>query len=205
MTDIRAGTIVPSTRDLLQALSRRRKALALVPLLLPERAAEDAAHLDAANAPAFAMEAPGPAMVAAARATRSIPMLSLALAEAADDALFARQHGADGACAPLAAWADVSAAIKSTRMAPLALVTSIDACKQAVAAGAKGIVIRAGSVREAASIAAAAPRGPAIVVWADDLDETSARALVGVADAAIVPASLYASTSFASLIEEVDP
>src|SRR5438552_712637 len=98
MTDIDVGSIVPSTRDLLQVLATRRKNLALLGLLGPSAPADEAARLHELNVSAFAFLEPGPAMLAAARATRTVPSLCVASCEAREAFLAARHFGADGVC-----------------------------------------------------------------------------------------------------------
>src|SRR5262245_16175429 len=98
MQDVDVGSIVPSTRDLLQAVSTRRKNLALLGLIGAERPAEEAARLSDLNVSAFACLEPTPAMALAARATKTVPMLCLAPSAAREHFLAARQYGADGVC-----------------------------------------------------------------------------------------------------------
>src|SRR4051812_44381094 len=98
MTQVDVGSIVPSTRDLLQVLSTRRRSTALVALIDPAHPAEEAARLHELNVSAFAFASPGPEMALAARSTKTVPSLSLALAAERDDFLRARFFGADGVC-----------------------------------------------------------------------------------------------------------
>ena len=73
MQDVDVGTIVPSTRDLLQVLGTRRRNLALLGLIAGEGSAEEAARLSDLNISAFAAVEPGPGMALAARADPAGP------------------------------------------------------------------------------------------------------------------------------------
>src|SRR4051812_32380663 len=98
MAEVDVASIVPSTRDLLQVLSTRRKNHALVGVLRGDQAAADAARLDELNVSAFGSLEPGPAMLAGARATKTVPSLSLTIASSREAMLEARHFGADGVC-----------------------------------------------------------------------------------------------------------
>ncbi|MEJ7730342.1 MAG: hypothetical protein WKG00_14130 [Polyangiaceae bacterium] len=102
------GTITPSTRDLSQALSTRKKTLALVALLDDQRPEDEAARLDDAGAPAFAFSDAAESMQRAARSTKSVPALCLSPLRQRQACLEARWFGADGVCVdgalPADAW-----------------------------------------------------------------------------------------------------
>src|SRR5450432_75179 len=82
MTDV--ASIVPSTRDFLQAIATRRKRLVLVPLV--DRA-DDARALAEAGVTVFAVVGPSDGMRAVSDAVGSSPLLSLAPVASADDGL----------------------------------------------------------------------------------------------------------------------
>jgi hypothetical protein len=209
MADVDVGTIVPSTRDLLQVIGTRRKNLALVGLIGPERPAEEAARLYDLNVSAFACLEPGPGMALAARATKTVPMLSLAPAADREHFLAARQHGADGVCIeaslPLDAWDKLAKSARTTRMAPIALAASATDVEGAVKAGARAVLIRAGSAAELLDLAGRAPRSMIVVGLVEGADADAIRALAGKVDAAVVPPAVHASPSFSELVAEVDP
>jgi hypothetical protein len=209
MQDVDVGTIVPSTRDLLQVLGTRRKNLALVALIGPERPAEEAARLYELNVSAFACLEPGPGMTLAARATKTVPMLSLAPAADREHFLAARQHGADGVCIdaalPLDAWDRLAKSARTTRMAPIALAIDAAGLDGAIKSGAKAVLIRAASAAELLALAAGAPRSMIVVGHVEGADADAIRALAGKVDAAVVPPSVHASPSFSELVAEVDP
>ncbi len=209
MQDVDVSTIVPSTRDLLQAITTRRRNLALVGLIAGDRAAEEAARLADLNVSAFAGVEPGPALSLAARATKTVPSLLLGAVGERDAVLAARQHGADGVCVdaslPLAAWDKLAQTARTMRMVPLALATDAAGVEAAVKTGARGIVIRAGSAGAVLELAARAPRGLTLVGHVEDMDADALRALVGKVDAAVVPPALHAAAGFADLVAEVDP
>src|SRR5262245_40825339 len=98
MADFDAGAIVPSTRDLLQVITTRRKSMALLGLVSSESPAEDAARLHELNISALAFVEAGPPMQLAARATKTVPSLCLTRVADRDGTLAARYHGADGVC-----------------------------------------------------------------------------------------------------------
>jgi hypothetical protein len=201
-TDI--SSLVPSTRDLLQAIGTRRKRLALVPLVDGE---DDARKLAAAGVAAFAVAAPGEVMRAVSAAVGSNPVLSLAPIAGDDDAFAARASGADAVIIPLDApggWDAAAAAGRSTHMAALALVTDDESAELAAKSRARAAVIR---VSAASDVAPLIKKLGSMCVLAQvpAADEKALRALRGVVDAAIVESDLYLSTSFDSLREELDP
>src|SRR5689334_10559962 len=120
MQQVDVGSIVPSTRDLLQVISTRRKSMALIALLGADRPAEEAARLHEVNASALACAEPCEAMQLAARATKTVPMLCLRASGEREDFLAARFFGADGVCIdaslPLDAWDKAAKGARMTRM-----------------------------------------------------------------------------------------
>src|SRR5262245_8465526 len=89
---VNVATLVPSTRDFLQAIATQQKRLVLVPLV--DRL-DDAVALAAAGVTAFAVSSPGPEMAALSNAIGALPILSLAGVTTADEVLLARANGAD--------------------------------------------------------------------------------------------------------------
>jgi|HubBroStandDraft_6_1064221.scaffolds.fasta_scaffold184684_2 indole-3-glycerol phosphate synthase len=209
MQDVEVGTIVPSTRDLLQVVGTRRRSLALVALLAGDRPAEEAARLAELNVSAFAGAEPGPAMELAARATKTVPTLCLGPAADRDHLLAARKAGADGVCVdasmPLDAWDRLAKTARTMRMLPLALVTDEAGLDAAVKAGARAILLRAAALEPLLALAARAPRGVTLVAHVEGADAAALRALAGRVDAAVVPPAVHAAPSFAELVAEVDP
>src|SRR5262245_20453046 len=147
MQSIDVGSIVPSTRDLLQVIATRRKSMALIALLGGERPAEEAARLHELNVSAFACAEPGVTMQLAARATKTAPMLCLRPAKEREDFLAARFYGADGVCidadTTLDGWDKLAKGARTTRMLPLALARDAAGVEAAVKAGAKVLLIEA--------------------------------------------------------------
>ena len=211
MADVDVGSIVPSTRDLLQAITTRRRNLALIGLIAGsvEDPAAEAARLAELNVSAFAALEPGSALSQVARATKTVPSLLLVAAADREALLAARQGGADGvvldASLPLDAWDRLAKIARGMRMLPLALVTDAAALDAAVKAGARAILIRAGSADALLDLAARAQRGVTLVGHVEGADAGAVRALAGKVDAAVVPPSLHAAASFAELVAEVDP
>jgi hypothetical protein len=213
MQDVDVGTIVPSTRDLLQVITTRRRNLALLGLLGGEESVErEAARLADLNVSAFAAAEPGSAMARGAQAVKTVPALCLLAAGDRDALLAARQHGADGVCLdaglPLDAWDRLAKVARTMRMLPLALAGDAAALEAAVKTGARAILLRAGSAEEVLALAARAPRGVTLVAHVADVERADAdalRALAGKVDAAVVPPALHAAADFAALVAEVDP
>lgn len=211
--------IVPSTRDLLQVLSTRRRNLALVAEIGPEGAAAEAARLDEANVSAFAFAAPDSAMTDGARATKTVPSLSLTPVATREDCQRARYFGADGVCIdvtlPPADWDNLAKIARGMRMLPLGLVRADTDAELAVKVGARAIVLRADSAAQALAMALKFPRSVTIVAdiasqesgsrTGSAADAAALRALAGKVDSAVVPASVHASADFGDLVAEVDP
>lgn len=219
MPDFDVAQIVPSTRDLLQVLSTRRRNLALLGEIDGDRAAEDASRLDAVNVSAFAFADAGPAMTAGARATRTVPSLCLAAVVTREDCLRARFHGADGVCIaaslPPAEWDNLAKIARGMRMLPLALASTEAEVEAAMKAGARAVVLRAATADDVLSLARKAQRNVTLVAdvaaidgaarAASAADPAALRALAGKVDSAVVPSSVHASDGFAELVAEVDP
>jgi hypothetical protein len=204
--DFAPERIVPSTRDLLRVLTTKRKSLALVALLDEGDAAAEAERLDALDVAAFACSETGPAMAAAAAATRSPAMLALALATDVDACHRSRFFGADGVClAPSSPWSELADAAKATRMVPIARVSSVAEAQQAAALGARAVVLLADEPTLFADAARVLPRNVTLVAWLAAPTAETLRVLLGVADAAIVPAALHRAADFADLLRELDP
>jgi hypothetical protein len=203
MTNV--ASLVPSTRDFLQALATQKKRLVLVPLV--DRA-DDAAALAEAGVTVFAVSSPGPSMREVSQAVGASPILSLAAVASADDALAARASGADAVVidrvADAARWNSIAKDAFSTRMAALARVIDDASAQFAATTTAKGAYVRAETAADVRPLVQKL-RIPRVLVHLPSPDETALRALRGLVDAAIVESDLYLSTSFATLREELDP
>ena len=209
MQDVDVGSIVPSTRDLLQAISTRRRNLALIGLIGGEQPAEEAARLSDLNVSALAHAEPVPAMALAARATKTVPSLCLLAATDRTHFLAARQLGADGVCIdallPLEEWDRLAKTARTMRMLPLALARDAAGVEAAVKTGARAILLRAATAAEVLDLAARAPAGVTLVGHVEEADAAAIRALAGKVDAAVVPPGVHADRAFAELVAEVDP
>jgi hypothetical protein len=209
MQDVDVGTIVPSTRDLLQVLSTRRRNLALLGLIGGERPAEEAARLADLNVSAFAALEPGPALALVARATKTVPSLCLGASGAREGLLAARQHGADGvsidARLPLDEWDRLAKIARTMRMLPIALAVDAASLDAAVKAGARAILLQATSAADVVELAGRAPRGVTLVGHVEGADADALRALAGKVDAAVVPPAVHTARGFAELVADVDP
>jgi hypothetical protein len=211
MTDFDIRAIVPSSRDLLQVLSTRRRSLALVALLGPEGRGEEARRLYELNISAFAFLEPGDGMRVAAQATKTVPALCLAPAVEKDTFLAARFHGADGVCVPIEGgtpldeWDRLAKTARAMRMLPLALVTDAAAVEAAVKAGARALLLRGATVAEVLDLAGPAPRTMTLVGYAIEGDMGALRALAGKVDAAVVGPAVHRDPGFAAFVGDVDP
>lgn len=209
MQDVDVGSIVPSTRDLLQVISTRRRSLALLGLIGSESPAEEAARLADLNVSALAHAEATPTMALAVRAARTVPSLCLLAATERAHVLAARQHGADGvtidAAMPLEEWDRLAKTARSMRMLPLALARDAAGLEAAMKAGARAILLRAATAAEVLDLAARAPRSVTLVGEVEGADAAAIRALAGKVDAAVVPPSVHADAAFAELVAEMDP
>lgn len=219
MSDLDVAQIVPSTRDLLQVLATRKRNLALIGELDAERSGQEAARLHEANVSAFAFAAPGPAMTEGARATKTVPALSLAQVATREDCQRARFHGADGVAIDVALppteWDSLAKIARGMRMLPLGLVRNEADLELAGKVGPRAVVIRAASAEAVLALANKVPRNVTIVAdvateeagarVASAADAGAIRALLGKVDAAVVPSAVHASAGFEDLVAEVDP
>jgi hypothetical protein len=219
MSEVDVRQIVPSTRDLLQVLSTRRRNLALVGEIGPEGAAVEATRLDEANVSAFAFADAGDAMTDGARATKTVPSLCLGAVATREDCQRARFFGADGVCIdvalPPAEWDALAKIARAMRMLPLALVRTEADVELAMKAGARALVLRADTAAAVLVLANRVPRTVTLVAdvaqqdgasrLASAADAEALRALSGKVDSAVVPAAVHAAAGFADLVAEVDP
>jgi indole-3-glycerol phosphate synthase len=207
MANVETGSIVPSTRDLFQAISTRRKSLALIAELDAERAAEDAVRLDDLGVAAFAMSEPGPAMALAARATKSVPMLLLQPVTGTQACQIARHFGADGVAidagdVEIKSTADTA---RSMRMQAFPLAINVAAAARVIAEiRARVLIVKAPSAAEIVAFARATP-GVTIIAAPAVADASALRELVGHVDAALIPSSVHAAPGFAELAQELSP
>jgi hypothetical protein len=158
-------------------------------------------------------------MTDGARATKTVPSLCLAAVATREDCQRARFHGADGVCIevslPAAEWDALAKIARGMRMLPLALARTEADVDLAMKAGARAIVLRAGTAAEVLALAAKAPRnvtliadvaaqeGPTRAASAADAD--GLRSLAGKVDSAVVPPAVHAAPSFGELVADVDP
>jgi indole-3-glycerol phosphate synthase len=209
MLNFDAGAIVPSTRDLLQVTSTRRKSMALLGLVTAESPAEDAARLHELNVSALAFVEAGPPMQLAARATKTVPSLCLSRVLDRDSVQSARYHGADGVCIdatlPLDEWDRLAKLARTMRMLPLAYAESAEGAAGAVKVGARAVLVHGASVEAALATIEALPKGLTVIAEVPSADAAALRRLVGYVDAAIVPPEVHASSEFPALVSEVDP
>ncbi len=207
MADFDVGAIVPSTRDLLQALTTRKRGLALVPLLDGDDAAARASGLDDAGIAAFACSEAGPSMSLVARATRSIPVIGLLGVVDREQALRARFFGADGVTVePVADKPSLEALardVRATRMLPLVQVRDAAQAERAADVAARAVVLRADSVEALLSMASAFDASAVLVAWVPTIDGTGLAALRGRVDAAVVSPSVWDVAAFAELVTEL--
>jgi hypothetical protein len=201
MVDI--ANLVPSTRDFLQAIATRRKKLALVPLV---ESTEDVARLVEVGVTAFAVAEPGDLSKRLDRAIGSTPLVVLRAVASTDDALAARESGADAVVVDAAAdYESLSKAARSTRMAALALARDVATATRITSTSAKAILLSVHGIEPIAPILKPLPPTMRVLAHVPSADEAALRAMRGVVDAAIVESAMYLSTSFETLREELDP
>jgi indole-3-glycerol phosphate synthase len=209
MAAIDVGAIVPSTRDLLQVVSTRRRSLALLAEIGSSQPDAEAARLHDINASAFAFAEPGEAMQLGARSTKTVPSLCLKPVTDRNGCLEARYYGADGVCIdalmPQDDWDQLAKIARTMRMAPLALASSAEGADAAVKAGARALLLRCGSAAEVIELAGKVPRTLVLVGEVSGADAAALRELSGHVDAAIAPASVHTAKGFAQLVTELDP
>jgi indole-3-glycerol phosphate synthase len=204
VSGIDVASVVPSTRDLLQAIATRRKCLAVVPKVDVGSAGEAAARLDAIGVRAFAV-VDIDAVPAVAAATRSVPVLSLAPVGDRDAVLLARSHGADGVCLDAGAPAELAGVARSTHMLAVAIASGADELAAAARAGARAVLLRAATVDEAIAAAASAPRPVAVLAQVPAASLDQLRALAGHVDAVLVGSELHDDAAFTAFVAAVDP
>jgi hypothetical protein len=207
VSDFDVSQIVPSMRDLSNAIATRRMSLALVPRVDGDDVAHEVGRLDQLGVGAVAIAEVGEDLRTAARSTLETPTLSLSPAKSAEDCQRARFYGADGVCIEAVdeqAWTTLSQTVRSMRMMPLCIVRSGGALTQAEAWGVRAVLIHAPDAEVALKSAASASRTTVVVVAIADADGDALRALRGQVDAAVVPPSLHRAEGFASLLAELD-
>jgi hypothetical protein len=202
------GTLVPSTRDLLQAVRTRRAGLALLPLLASEEPAREALRSVESGVTALAMSEPGSAMEEAAAATR-VPMLCLRLVAAKEDYLAARAYGADAILldpsVDPAARADLAKGARSTRMMALEVARDPAQAKRAADAGARALLLQGPDVAAIRALATGLPSNITLLAWPERAAEADLRKLTGAVDAAVVGVDVYGVTGFERLVSELNP
>lgn len=199
------ASLVPSSRDFLQAVRTGQKGLALVPWLDPENAAREALRMAEFDVAALALSEPAQAMAEAAGAMR-LPILSLELVASREGALAARAFGADAVLidpegdAPAREAAAASA--RSTRMVAIPMARTREQVEREVVRGAKALLIEAEDARAVAALATAAAR-LLVIGWPSRPLEEDVRYLRGRVDAAIVGIEVYGATGFERLVSEL--
>jgi indole-3-glycerol phosphate synthase len=200
------ASLVPSSRDFLQAVRTARKGLALIPNLGAENAAREALRMAEADVTALAMPATE-AMAEAAAATR-LPMLSLGLVSSPADAMTARALGAD--CVLIDPGASPEArelttkSARSTRMVALPLARTRLEVEREAAGGAKALVVQAADLKALRELAEAAGR-LLVIAWPGRPLEDDVGLLRGVVDAVVVGVDVYGVTGFERLVSELNP
>jgi hypothetical protein len=195
------GSIVPSTKDFLQAMATRRKRLALVPRVVDP---SELGRLVDLGVAAVACDEAGAAM----RELAAGPLAVLALQPVVenDDVLAARAHGADAIVVPAGAPDTLAKTTRSTRMVPLFLARDETEARRAIDAGAKGLLVVVDSAADLVVITAALPATTRVLArLLRDADVPTLRALLGRVDAVVVDTALASTSEFASLQAEVDP
>jgi hypothetical protein len=199
------ASIVPSVRDFLQAISTRRKRLALVPLV---EGVDEARALGEAGVAAFALASPSDGMRAVSAALGTVALVSLTPVENDQDALAARAAGADAVIIAIGAdagsWDALAKQVRTTRMAALAKVTDRASAELCAKTSAKSVYLRLSGIAEVSSLMPILGSRQ-VLAHVPSVDEKTLRALRGVVDAVIVESDLYLSTSFESLRDELDP
>lgn len=213
MSEFSVSRIVPSTRDLFDALSTRRKSLALIPRIegnTSEEVRQHAQRLDGFDVRAFARSAADVITQDLARSTSTIPTLCTSEITNAEDCQRARFFGADGIVIRAdgnANWQTLSKTAQSMRMMVVGLVTNEETATLLQKIGARAMLLRASSSAELLRLADTA-KGASLLL-ADLLpdglgDEEDLRALLGKVDAALVRETFHAGRSFECLQDELD-
>lgn len=206
MIDFDVGRIVPSTRDLHAALHTRRSSLALVPLVDAEDVPVHATRLEQIDVRALAVAAASVALMHIARTTRATPLMCLADARTQEDCQRARFYGADGILVVADSddeYKALSRVAQSMRMMVLGAARSPTDAMRLAGWGARAVVIR-GSALDAVAASKALPTSCLLFACIAEVDPDGLRALAGVVDAALVPASVHRSERVSALIAELD-
>lgn len=211
--------IVPSTRDLLQALATRRSNLALIAEISAGDAAAEARRLDEANVSALAFAAADSAMLDGASAIKTAPVLCLAPVTTREDCQKARFFGADGVCIDVALppdqWDMLAKVARAMRMLPVALARTADEVDAAMKAGARALLLRIGSLDELSALTGRVPRHLTLLAdvaaeeggarVASKMSADDVRGLARKVDSAVLPPAVHSSPGFAELVADVDP
>ncbi len=201
MTDFEISRIVPSTRDFAGAVRTGGRGLALVPVLTG--VAGEVERLDGLDVRALATREAGEACMRAARATAATPLALLAPARSVEACQRARFFGADAVALAAAELPSLEKTVRSMRMMPLAVIDDEAALAVAVASGARLLLLR-GELELVCALAARRDKTTLTVAEVPGADATALAALVGVVDAALVPATVHESDSFEALLDELD-
>lgn len=209
MASIDVGAIVPSTRDFLQAISTRRRNLALLALLGTDGGTDSAARLAELNVSAFAFAEPGQAMQLAARTIKTVPSLCMLPVCDRDGCLHARYFGADAVCIdalfPADEWDRLAKTARTMRMVPVAVAADQAGAAAAVKAGARAVLLRSAEPEVIVAAARTVPRTATVVAEVVGADLDALRAVRGHVDAALVPAGIHCAADFADFVADVDP
>lgn len=203
MSEFDVSRIVPSTRDFAGAVRNQWEGLVLVPVLGPDRVADEVKRLDTIGVRAFAVRQGGEACLLAARATDSTPILSLAPAMDVEACQRARFYGADGVALRAELFPLLAKTVQSMRMMPAALVSTPDEARAVTKAGARVVVVR-GELESVSTVCEGAEKHVTLIADVIDTDVDALRALAGRADAALVPTHVHMRSHFGSLVDELD-
>jgi hypothetical protein len=187
----------PSTRDLLQVLATRRRAVAVIAQVPADRP-DDVVHALRADVSAVAFDGEGPDLAHVARHRPATLCLVPALSR--EQAWAARMAGADGIVVPACATEEEALstldAARRTHM-----LAAIDVADAGEVASALATSPRAVLLADRTLVDRFPPPVVAIVraAGADD-----ARALRGLADAALLAPEATLETDFSSLVQELE-
>jgi len=217
MLHVDLDLIAPSSRDLLRALSTRRRSVALVASMTEPGSATtreatvraEVARLEELGVSALGFREASLAMQAGASAARSAPILGLANISDRDALRRARCCGADGVCISLfeglGTWEALAPQARTLRMSPIALVcTEMDA-RRAEQVGARAALVRGAQVEQVLELARSLPRRMVILADVSGADGAALRSRRGHVDAALVSSALHAEPEFVDVVAEVDP
>jgi indole-3-glycerol phosphate synthase len=207
MPPVDVASLVPSSRDFLQAVRTARKGIALVPCLGVEDAGREALRMAEADVAALALPLAGSAMAEAAAATR-LPVLLLAPIKTPEEALSARGFGADAVLidpeADAAARERAAKSARSTRMVALPFCRTVEEVERETAAGAKAVLISTPDLSSIAQLSRAIPRS-IVIGWPNRPLDEDLRTLRGQIDALVVGVEVYGATGFERLVSELSP